>query len=106
MKTVMIVDDESNILSEVKAILEQDDFEVVTAQNSRNALELMENEASKDFGLILIDSLMPDTKEPALFSMKPSSGKKVDTTKTDNFLMKPFTRDQLVDFVKNKIRQD
>ena len=105
MKTVMIVDDESNILNEVKAILEQDEFEVVTAENSRRALELMENETSQDLGLILIDSLMPDTKQPALFSMKPSSGKKVDTTKTDDFLMKPFTREQLVDFVKSKIKQ-
>jgi len=101
----MIVDDESNILNEVKAILEQDEFEVVTAENSRRALELMENETSQDLGLILIDSLMPDTKQPALFSMKPSSGKKVDTTKTDDFLMKPFTREQLVDFVKSKIKQ-
>ena len=106
MKTVMIVDDESNILTEAKAILEKDDFEVVTAQNSRKALELMENKTSKGFGLILIDSLMPDTKEPALFSMRPSSGKQVDTTKTDDFLMKPFTQDQLVSFVKNKLKQD
>jgi len=100
MKTVMIVDDETNVLETVKSCLESDDFEVVTATNSREALEIM-NEEEENFGLILIDTLMPDSNKSALFSMKPRS--KMDTSKIEDFLQKPFTKEQLLDFVKRKI---
>jgi len=103
MKSIMIVDDEKNILSEVKNILEEENFNVVTAENSRKAFELIDTCKEDDFGLILIDSLIPDTNIPALFSMKPSNKKNIDTTKKEDFLQKPFTKKQLRDFVKNKV---
>jgi DNA-binding NtrC family response regulator len=102
MKTVMIIDDESHVLRDVKLFLEND-FDVITVDSNRKALEMIEKH-NKDLGLILIDSNIPDTDVPAFFSMKPDIDKKIDTTKTDDFLIKPFTRNQLVDFVKNKIR--
>ncbi len=102
MKSIMIIDDEAHILSDVKSFLEND-FDVITVNNNRKALEMIEKH-NKDLGLILIDSNIPDTEIPAFFSMKPDMDKKIDTTKTDDFLMKPFTRNQLVDFVKNKIK--
>jgi hypothetical protein len=46
---------------------------------------------------------MPNTKTPALFSMKPESNKNIDTSKKEDFLQKPFTKQQLLDFVKSKI---
>jgi len=98
----MIIDDESHILSDVKSYLEKD-FQVITAENNRDALEMIEKH-NKDLELILIDSNIPDTEIPAFFSMKPDTDKKIDTTKTDDFLMKPFTRTQLVDFVKNRLK--
>ncbi len=98
----MIVDKEKNILEEVKNILEND-FNVVTAENSRKAFEIMDFQKEKDFGLILIDSLIPDTDTPALFSMRPDKRKNIDTTKKEDFLKKPFTKEQLMDFVKKKI---
>jgi len=103
MKSIMIVDDEKNILNEVKNILEEENFNVVTAENSRKAFELIDTCKEDDFGLILIDSLIPDTNIPALFSMKPSNKKNIDTTKKEDFLQKPFTKEQLRDFVKNKL---
>ncbi|MCJ7571869.1 MAG: hypothetical protein MUO82_08345 [Candidatus Thermoplasmatota archaeon] len=102
MKTVMIIDDESYVLREVKSFLEND-FNVIAVNSNRKALEEIEKR-NKDLGLILIDSNIPDTEIPAFFSMKPDIDKKIDTTKTDDFLIKPFTRNQLVEFVKNKIR--
>jgi DNA-binding NtrC family response regulator len=102
MKSIMIIDDETHVLSDVKSFLEND-FDVITVNNNRKALEMIEKH-NKDLGLILIDSNIPDTEIPAFFSMKPDMDKKTDTTKTDDFLMKPFTRNQLVDFVKNKIK--
>jgi DNA-binding NtrC family response regulator len=103
MKTIMVVDDETSILEEVKSCLEEDDFEVVTVDNSRKALELMENDKEDNFGLILIDTSMPDSKTPAFFSMKPKSKKDIDTSKEEDFLQKPFTKEQLLDFVKSKM---
>ncbi len=103
MKSVMIVDDEKNILDEVKNILEENEFNVTTAENSRKAFELMETKKENNFGLILIDSQLPDSKKPALFSMKPSNKKNIDTTKKEDFLTKPFTKSQLVEFVKKKL---
>jgi DNA-binding NtrC family response regulator len=100
MKTIMIVDDEPDVLDSVKSCLESDDFEVVTANNSREALEIMEDD-EENFGLILINTRMPDSDKSALFSMKPKS--KRDTSKLEDFLQKPFTRDQLIDFVKRRI---
>ena len=102
MKSIMVVDDETIILEEVKSCLEEDDFEVVTVDNSRKALELMENDKEDSFGLILISTSMPDSGKPAFFSMKPGSKKDIDTSKEEDFLQKPFTKEQLLDFVKSK----
>jgi DNA-binding NtrC family response regulator len=96
----MIVDDEPDVLNAVKSCLESDDFEVVTATNSREALEIM-NEEEENFGLILIDTRIPDSDKSALFSMKPKS--EMDTSKLEDFLQKPFTKEQLLDFVKRRI---
>lgn len=103
MKTIMIIGDETNILEEVKICLENDDFEVVTAGNSRKAIELMDGDKEDDFGLILINTSMPDSNAPALFSMKPKTKKDIDTSNTEDFLQKPFTKEQLLDFVKSKM---
>jgi len=101
MKTIMVIDDEPEILELVKSSLEKDDFEVITATNSREALEIMDEEKEINFGLILIDTTMPGTKKKALFSMKP--GTKKDTSDINDFLQKPFTDKQLIDFVKRKM---
>ena len=103
MKTIMVVDDETSVLDEIKSCLEEDEYEVVTVDNNRKALELMENDKEDDYGLILIDTSMPNTKAPALFSMRPKSKKSIDTSREEDFLQKPFTREQLLNFVKRKI---
>ena len=98
----MIVDDEPDVLEKVKSCLENDEIEVITADNSRQALEIMEKE--EPFDLILIDTPMPCSDKTALFSMKPDS--KLKTEGTNNFLQKPFTKEQLVGFVKEKINDN
>jgi DNA-binding response OmpR family regulator len=103
MKTIMVVDNETSILDEIKLCLEEDDFEVVTVDNNREALKLMENDKEENYSLILIDTSMPDSKKPAFFSMKPKSKKNIDTSKEEDFLQKPFTKEELLDFVKRKI---
>jgi DNA-binding NtrC family response regulator len=103
MKTIMIVDDEENMVKKMKSFLENDDFEVVTASNNREALEQIDETNEGDVNLILIDTVMPLDNKPALFSMKPTSKMNIDTINTEDFLQKPFTKEQLISFVKNKI---
>jgi len=106
MKTIMIVDDEKNILEEIRSSLEEGNFEVVTADNNREALKLMEDDKEENFGLILINTFMPDSKKPALFSMLPKTKKDIDTSKDEDFLQKPFTKEQLLEFVKSKMNKE
>ena len=103
MKTIMIVDDEPDILEKVRSCLEYDEFDVVTVVDSRKALELLEGNKEESFGLILIDTPMPGTKKSALFSMKPGSKMDVKAGDVDDFLQKPFTDEQLLDFVKKRV---
>lgn len=100
IKTIMIVDDEVAVLEKVKSFLEDDDVDVVTANNSRQVLELMNEKENVD--LILIDTPMPCSDKTALFSMKPNA--KLATNETESFLQKPFTKQQLINFVKERIK--
>lgn len=99
----MVVDDEKDILEQIKISLKENDFDVITVDNNRDALEMMEKDQEDNFGLILIDTMIPGTDKTGLFSMKPGSKKNIDTTKSEDFLQKPFTSEQLVDFIKKKI---
>ena len=103
MKTVMIVDDESSILEQVKESLREHDLELVTVKNNREALELMQDDNENNYELLLIDSLTPDSKKPAFFPMKPSDTKNIDTTNDADFLQKPFTKEELISFVKKRV---
>jgi len=100
MKTIMVVDDESTVLETVKSYLDQDEFNVVTVGTSRQGLALIEKERNID--LILVDTSLPASDKTGFFSMKPDS--RLDTQETGNFLEKPFTKDQLVSFIRKKIK--
>ncbi|RLF35232.1 MAG: hypothetical protein DRN08_03385 [Thermoplasmata archaeon] len=103
MRTIMIVDDEPEILEKVRSCLEDNEFDVVTALNSRQALEVLQSdEEEKNIDLILVDTHMPGTeKKSAFFPVKPNS--KAKDSEISNFLEKPFTKKQLLDFVKNNL---
>ena len=103
MKTIMIIDEEKGLFEEIRSSLEGDDFEIVTAGNSREAIELMDGDKEDDFGLILINTSMPDSNVPALFSMKPKTKKDIDTSNAEDFLQKPFTKEELLEFIKKKV---
>lgn len=95
----MIIDDEVAVLDQARSFLKDDNIDIMTANNSREALTLMENIEGLD--LILIDTLMPCSDKTAFFSLKPQS--KLETGQVDDFLIKPFTKEQLVNFVKKNI---
>jgi CheY-like chemotaxis protein len=56
MKTVLIVDDELDIVDAVRAILEEERYRVVTCGNGREALKYLE-ESKPD--LAILDIMMP-----------------------------------------------
>jgi DNA-binding response OmpR family regulator len=57
MKKILIVDDEKRILSLLKAYLEQQPFQVVTALNGKDALYIARHEKPD---LIVLDIMMPE----------------------------------------------
>ncbi len=56
MKTVLIVDDELDIVEAVKAILEEERYKVVTCGNGRDALKCLEDSKPD---LAIVDIMMP-----------------------------------------------
>jgi len=99
----MVVDDEISVLENIKSCLKKEDFEVITVDNNRKAFEIMENDKENNFSLILIDTRLPNSNIPAFFSIKPKSKINIDTSTEDNFLKKPFTKDELLDFIRRRI---
>jgi two-component system NtrC family response regulator len=56
MDTILIVDDEKNYLVVLEALLSAEGYEIITANNARNALRLIEE---SDLDLVLTDMKMP-----------------------------------------------
>ena len=99
----MIVNNEPKFLEEIKSYLDKDVFTVLTADNNREALKRIENMNEEIVNLILINTNIPNSNESALFSVKPNSRMRLDSYKNKDFLKKPFTKEQLIDFVNSKI---
>lgn len=98
----MIVDEETDFLREVQSLLEKDEVEVITVRNSREALDRLKEDKEETFDLILVNTRMPGSMiTSALFCMKPPLKKL--TGGIDNFLQKPFTKQELIEFVKAKM---
>jgi CheY-like chemotaxis protein len=57
VKKILLVDDEADILTSVKMLLESEGYEVKTVDNGKDALKLLEKEK---FDLILLDIMMPE----------------------------------------------
>lgn len=55
-KKILIVDDEPNIVASLQFLLEQNDYEVFTANNGVEALQQIEKSMP---GLVLLDVMMP-----------------------------------------------
>jgi CheY-like chemotaxis protein len=55
-KKILVVDDEESLIELVKAVLEEDNFEVTTAMDGKEALDKLK-EVKPD--LILLDMMMP-----------------------------------------------
>jgi CheY-like chemotaxis protein len=117
MKKVLIVDDELEILSAVRSILEDEGFEVETSSDGAQAVELMSRGRPPD--LVLSDVMMPKLSGFELVArmraerplksipvilmsgVNPTISRSVG--RWDDFIRKPFTVDALMDAIKRQL---
>jgi DNA-binding response OmpR family regulator len=112
---ILIIDDMPSHLLLLKTILEEDGFNVVTAENVRNALRTLEGDSA--IQLVLLDIMMPEFDGFEFLDKVRESGSKevpviVVSAKTDNssiqkaidkgaydYLTKPFN----IQDIRNKV---
>jgi CheY-like chemotaxis protein len=124
-KTVMLVDDEPDVLATTKKILEKNGYEVHAFENTENALRHIKENGCKDCALVISDIKMPGmsgfeltrrVKElrPELRVMLMSSfiinkdefKKVMPSLQVDNFVSKPFTKTDLIEAIKNCVKSE
>jgi DNA-binding response OmpR family regulator len=111
-KTIMIVDDEPDLRSTVRTVLEKEGFNVITAVNGDDCLKKLKKQKPD---LILLDIMMPGTplkdivqkikgtKIAFLSVVRTSEAEKEDLMKSKNivdFIEKPFDINEMVEKVK------
>jgi two-component system response regulator CpxR len=113
---ILIIEDDANIRDVLKLALNFEGYDVVTAKNGKEGLEILEKDAPP--GLILLDLMMPvmngwefveALKDRRIFSKVPivvvsaysERAKVIDCT---DFVLKPLDLDTLLNSVKKHFR--
>lgn len=108
---VMLVDDEETILLTASELLEEMGFQVITAHNGKEAVELFQD-LSSDISLIIMDMIMPEMNGyDAFYKLRAinrncpiiiASGyyneekmQELNSSGLDGFLKKPYTEETL-----------
>lgn len=116
---LLVIDDEPEICSIIKTLLEDDVGEIVTTENSQEALTIL---AQQKFDLILSDIMMPGmtgtalltkinsgtTKTPVIFISgvgAPEYVAQLDTMGAVGYMSKPFLADDLIKNVHKALDQ-
>ncbi len=117
--TVLVVDDEPYIFNSVRALLEDLDYKVITAEGGEKALDLF-HEHQDEIDIVLLDMIMPDISgERVLELMKQvdpslsviiSSGYSITTFsdflndyKNISFIQKPYDMSGLTDLIRSSL---
>jgi signal transduction histidine kinase len=123
--TLLVVDDEPNLLSGIRDILELDAYRVIIAHDGRQALEALDRAGDDDLpDLIVSDIMMPymdgisflkEVRKRENWVMIPfifltAKGEKSDQRRgkmlgVDDYLVKPFDADDLLVAVDAKLRR-
>jgi two-component system chemotaxis response regulator CheY len=115
-KNIMIVDDEADIRSTIKTVLEKQGYGVITASSGDDCLKKLEGGDKPE--LILMDIMMPGTPVKEIIpkiqgtkilyfsSVKMSDEEKKDLEKVGNvvgFMQKPFDINDFIERIKSLI---
>ncbi|NEP01651.1 MAG: response regulator transcription factor [Symploca sp. SIO2E9] len=120
-KRLLLIDDDPNLILLVKDYLEFRGYDVITAENGREALAVLEQEMPDMIicdvmmpemdGYALVESVRQDPRTswiPVLFlSAKGQSSDRVRglTTGADVYMVKPFEPEELVAQVESSLKQ-
>jgi two-component system, OmpR family, alkaline phosphatase synthesis response regulator PhoP len=118
-KTVLIADDEPNIVISLEFLLEQDGYRVLLARDGNEALEAIEREVPD---LVLLDVMLPRLsgfdvcqrirQNPALAKVRvimlTARGREVEVTKglalgADAYVTKPFSTRDLLEQIRRQL---
>jgi DNA-binding response OmpR family regulator len=118
-KTILVIDDEVDILTSVRLVLEGSGYRVFTSPDAKNAMDLMEKHQPD---LVLLDVMLPNVSGYSicwqiknnqaaqnvpviLMTAKSSDGDRLMGTqmKCDGYLCKPFEKRALIDLIKKFI---
>jgi DNA-binding response OmpR family regulator len=121
--SILICDDEPDIVSLVQRFLQLDGFETVTCSNGKEALKYLE-EQYNEIVLILLDVMMPGMSgfevlrtikskksyediKVILFTVKSfkEDKEKGNDLGADGYITKPFSGNELRDYVKNTLKK-
>ena len=121
--SILICDDEPDIVSLVQRFLQLDQFNTLTCSNGKEALKFLE-EKYEEIVLILLDVMMPGmsgfevlrtikSKETyknikvILFTVKSfkEDKEKGDELGADGYITKPFSGNELRDYVKEILKR-
>lgn len=118
MNTILVCDDERDIVAALKIYLEADGYRVLTASNGREALETVRNETVQ---LVLLDIMMPGMdgitamSQLRAFSNVPVillTAKSEDSDKilglnvgADDYITKPFNPVEVLARVRSQLRR-
>lgn len=118
MNTILVCDDERDIVAALKIYLEADGYRVLTASNGREALEAVRNETVQ---LVLLDIMMPGMdgitamSQLRAFSNVPVillTAKSEDSDKilglnvgADDYITKPFNPVEVLARVRSQLRR-
>jgi DNA-binding response OmpR family regulator len=118
-KTVLIADDEPNIVISLEFLLEQDGYRVLLARDGNEALEAIVRDTPD---LVLLDVMLPRLsgydvcqrirQDPALSQVKvimlTARGREVEVTKglalgADAYVTKPFSTRDLLEQIRRQL---
>lgn len=119
--TILIVDDEPNIVIPLQFLMEQNGYNTLVAQSGEEALEMISKEKPD---LVLLDIMLPGVdgfEVCEIIRLNPewrntriifltAKGRDVDIAKgmvlgADEYITKPFSNQQIIDAVKKLLEE-